>query len=74
MEEILNLVQEKLTEKLPPIAEDSTIEVEPIPEAEEDADQWDGDEADQYMEGDFAEGGDDFEPLAEIDEYVERED
>jgi hypothetical protein len=78
LDEILALVKEKLTEQPQSLADLSSItnEVigEPVPEVEEVADMWGDEGAAQYLEEEFDEGGDDFEPALELDELPEQRD
>ncbi|KIM24652.1 hypothetical protein M408DRAFT_229736 [Serendipita vermifera MAFF 305830] len=79
LDEILALVKEKLSDpsnSLPNVANDDNDEIigEPVAEGEEDADIWGGEEAAQYLEEEFDDGGDDFEPALELDELREPQD
>lgn len=78
LDEILALVKEKLGEGPQLVtshanASDDIIG-EPVAEAEEDADMWGEEGAAQYLEEEFEEGGDDFEPGLELDELQEPQD
>jgi hypothetical protein len=79
LDEILALVKEKLTEQPQPLTDTSSITNgdvigEPVPEVEDDADMWGEEGAAQYLEEEFEEGGDDFEPTLELDELREPQD
>ncbi|CAG8714539.1 10848_t:CDS:2, partial [Acaulospora colombiana] len=78
--QILALVQDKLSDQplfLPEesgTANNGAEADEPAAEEEEGADMWGGEEVGQYLEEEFEEGGDDFEPMLEIDEVAEPQD
>ena len=79
LDEILALVKEKLTEQPQSLTDLSSVTNgdvigEPVPEVEEDADMWGEEGAAQYLEEEFEEGGDDFEPTLELDELREPQD
>ena len=74
VDDMLKLVQEKLAER-PTNAEDAdgSYSSDAV-DAEEEQDIWGGEEASQYIEDEFDEGGDDFEPILDIDEGREPQD
>lgn len=73
-DDILKLVQEKLTERSVNTQEVEETYLADVVDAEEEQDIWGGEGPSQYLEEEFEEGADDFEPMLDIDEAREPQD
>ncbi|CAG7852235.1 SubName: Full=Uncharacterized protein {ECO:0000313/EMBL:CCA67618.1} [Serendipita indica DSM 11827] len=74
VDDILKLVQEKLAERSKNTQEAEETYLADVVDAEEEQDIWGGEGPSQYLEEEFEEGADDFEPMLDIDEAREPQD